>query len=181
MERFVIISGCSGGGKSTLLAELARRGFATVPEPGRRIVGTETESGGSALPWINLKAFLDRAIALALADLEQAAALPGRVFFDRGLFDAASGLEALTGEPWIERLRLRERFGRVVFVTPPWPEIYVTDGERRHDFDAAQAEYERLLRDYPLHGFTTVELPRLPLAARADFISGYGPPAKIGP
>ncbi|HEU6442596.1 MAG TPA: ATPase, partial [Microvirga sp.] len=26
MERFVVISGCSGGGKSMLLAELARRG-----------------------------------------------------------------------------------------------------------------------------------------------------------
>ena len=38
MDRFIILSGCSGGGKSTLLAELARRGFATVEEPGRRIV-----------------------------------------------------------------------------------------------------------------------------------------------
>ena len=38
MNRFIILSGCSGGGKSTLLAELARRGFATVEEPGRRIV-----------------------------------------------------------------------------------------------------------------------------------------------
>ncbi|MGG2475815.1 AAA family ATPase, partial [Rhizobium sp. BR5] len=26
MDRFIILSGCSGGGKSTLLAELARRG-----------------------------------------------------------------------------------------------------------------------------------------------------------
>jgi predicted ATPase len=38
VDRFVVISGCSGGGKSTLLAELARRGHAVVEEPGRRIV-----------------------------------------------------------------------------------------------------------------------------------------------
>jgi predicted ATPase len=38
LDRFVVISGCSGGGKSTLLAELARRGYRTVEEPGRRIV-----------------------------------------------------------------------------------------------------------------------------------------------
>ncbi|MPT22826.1 MAG: ATPase, partial [Starkeya sp.] len=41
MDRFVVISGCSGGGKSTLLTELARRGFAVVEEPGRRIVAEE--------------------------------------------------------------------------------------------------------------------------------------------
>src|SRR5690606_27766766 len=51
LRNFVIISGCSGGGKSSILAELDRRGHATVPEPGRRIVEEETSSGGSALPW----------------------------------------------------------------------------------------------------------------------------------
>jgi predicted ATPase len=34
MNRFVVISGCSGGGKSTLLAELAARGFAWWRSPG---------------------------------------------------------------------------------------------------------------------------------------------------
>ncbi|WP_273069065.1 AAA family ATPase [Thioclava marina] len=32
----VVLSGCSGGGKSTLLAELASRGFETVEEPAGR-------------------------------------------------------------------------------------------------------------------------------------------------
>ena len=38
LNRLVAISGCSGGVKSTLLVELACRGFATVEEPGRRIM-----------------------------------------------------------------------------------------------------------------------------------------------
>jgi predicted ATPase len=38
MERFVVISGCSGGGKSTLLKELAKRDHDVIDEPGRRIV-----------------------------------------------------------------------------------------------------------------------------------------------
>jgi predicted ATPase len=33
-ERFVVISGCSGGGKSALLSELSERGHAVVEEPG---------------------------------------------------------------------------------------------------------------------------------------------------
>jgi len=61
MERFIVISGCSGGGKSTLLSELKRRGHAVVDEPGRRIIAEEMGSGGQALPWVDLAAFAERA------------------------------------------------------------------------------------------------------------------------
>ena len=50
LSRFVLISGCSGGGKSTSLDELARRGHQTGLEPGRRIVHDELARGGTALP-----------------------------------------------------------------------------------------------------------------------------------
>jgi predicted ATPase len=63
-----VISGCSSGGKSTLLAGLGRRGQVTVDEPGRRIVREELRRDGSALPWLDKIAFARRAIALALAD-----------------------------------------------------------------------------------------------------------------
>jgi predicted ATPase len=48
MDRFVAISGCSGGGKSTLLFELKRRGYAVVEEPGRRIIAEELSGSGQA-------------------------------------------------------------------------------------------------------------------------------------
>jgi predicted ATPase len=63
-----VISDCSGGGKSTLLTELGRRGYTTVEEPGRRIVREEMLGNGLALPWVNETAFARRAITLALAD-----------------------------------------------------------------------------------------------------------------
>jgi len=50
MSDFFVISGCSGGGKSSLLAELARRDFATIEEPGRRVVREELASDGEAVP-----------------------------------------------------------------------------------------------------------------------------------
>ncbi len=77
MERFVVVSGCSGGGKSTLLAELGRRGHSVVEEPGRRIVRQELHDGGSALPWIDAAAFARRAVAMALEDRASAAVLSG--------------------------------------------------------------------------------------------------------
>ena len=172
MDRFVIISGCSGGGKSTLLAELARRGHATVEEPGRRIVRQELRGDGAALPWVNGTAFVCRAIAMALADLAAAERLEGWVFFDRGLIDAAAGLEHLTGEPALATLGHSRRFHRRVFLTPPWPEIYETDQERRHTLDAAIPEYRRLLETYPALGYAVTILPRIGVAERADFVLG---------
>ncbi|WP_394762364.1 AAA family ATPase [Phenylobacterium sp.] len=171
MDRFVVITGCSGGGKSTLLEELARRGYATVEEPGRRIVREELARGGQALPWIDGGvAFLRRAIEMALADRAAAQSLQGWVFFDRGLIDAASGVTLLTGEPALTTLGHAHRYNRRVFMTPPWPEIYVTDPERRHGLSDAEPEYHRLLAEYPTLGYAPVVLPKVSVADRADLI-----------
>jgi predicted ATPase len=170
LDRFVVISGCSGGGKSTLLAELARRGYRTVEEPGRRIVGRELRTGGQALPWIDLGAFARSAIALAREDRARAEGQTGLVFFDRGLIDAAAALAHATGEEPAQFLRTSERYYRTVFLAPPWPEIYVTDPERRHGFDEAVAEYARLQEVYADLGYESVVLPKIGVAERADFI-----------
>lgn len=169
-DRFILLSGCSGGGKSTLLAELARRGHATVPEPGRRIVAAELENGGGALPWLDLAAFARRAIALALADRAAAAALPGPVFFDRGLVDAAAALEHATGEPVLAPLGRAHRYHPTVFLTPPWPELRSEDPQRRQRPGEAEAEYARLLRAYAALGYRRVVLPKCSVAARAGLL-----------
>ena len=58
-SRFVLISRCSGGGKSTLLAELRARGYPVVEEPGRRIIaeGSPREivsaSGSKTAPYLS--------------------------------------------------------------------------------------------------------------------------------
>ena len=171
MERFVVISGCSGGGKSTLLAELAKRGHAVVDEPGRRIVKDELQREGAALPWVNGTAFARRAIEMALADRVAASRLEGWVFFDRGLVDAAAALQHLTGEPALATLGGAHRYHRRVFITPPWPEIYVEDAERHHGFDAAVAEHERLVEAYASLGYKVVMLPKIGTAQRVDFIT----------
>jgi predicted ATPase len=172
MPPFVIISGCSGGGKSTLLAELARRGFATVEEPGRRIVAEEMRTGGTALPWVDAGAFARRAVEVALADRAAAPESGSWVFFDRGLVDAASALQAITGALVLRPLTEAHRYHARVFLAPPWPEIYLTDAERRHGMEAAIAEYERLCRDYPALGYAVDILPKAGVGERADYVLG---------
>jgi predicted ATPase len=169
MERFVIISGCSGGGKSTLLTELKRRGHAIVEEPGRRIIAEELKGAGTALPWVDLAAFARRAIAMSQDDRSTAAKTQGLVFFDRGLIDAAVALEHATRMPVIKNYA-SERYNQRVFVTPPWPEIYVNDADRRHDFDEAVAEYERLIVAFSSLNYEVDVLPKVAVADRADIV-----------
>jgi predicted ATPase len=169
-RRHVILSGCSGGGKSILLAELRRRGFETVEEPGRRIVAEEQRSMGAALPWVDLEAFAQRAIALSLADRLRVAESCGWVFFDRGLIDAAAALDHAAGVPLAETLRGHARFYPKVFLTPPWPEIYRTDGERQQDLAEGVREYDRLCDAYVRLGYDAVILPKTDVGSRADFV-----------
>ena len=119
VRRFFIISGCSGGGKSSLIAELARHGFAAIEEPGRRVVREELASGGNALPWIDAVAFVQQITAIAQADFEAARTLPGPVFFDRGLIDAAVARDHLSGEAALTELAARYRYASPVFLAPP--------------------------------------------------------------
>lgn len=170
MARFFVISGCSGGGKSTLLAELAHRRFTTIEEPGRRVVREELAAGGDALPWVDVIAFVHRISAIAQANYEAARTLPGPVFFDRGLIDAAVALEHLTGEKVLDDLAARYRYSSPVFLAPPWPELFASDTERRHDFASAVAEYDRLAAAYPALGYEVIPLPKVSIPERLAFV-----------
>jgi len=167
----IVISGCSAGGKSTLLAELARRGHRTFAEPGRDIVKAELASGGEALPWTNPQHFAERCIALAIEHIK-ASQSETRAFFDRSLIDAVSALEHLNLPipEAAQRALEANPYARRVFMAPPWPELFATDTERRHTFEDAKAEFDRLLTSYEIHGHDIVLIPKQPVDQRADFI-----------
>lgn len=167
----IVISGCSGGGKSTLLAELARRGHCTFAEPGRDIVKAELASGGDALPWLNPRRFAERCIARAIDHIKASENEP-RAFFDRSLIDAVSALEhmELPVPDTARRALGTNPYAHRVFMAPPWPELFTADTERRHAFEDSKAEYDRLLVSYKNLGHEIVLIPRQPVDQRADFI-----------
>jgi predicted ATPase len=168
VTRRIVISGCSGGGKSTILAALAAQGFQTCPEPGRRIVQEERATGGTALPWVDAAAFATRAVAIAIAD--HAAAGLGITFFDRSLIDAVTWFERnatpLPGQDLVAQFR----YEATVFLTPSWPAIYATDPDRQHGLADAVAEFDSLLESYPAKGYGVAIIPHGPVADRVAWI-----------
>lgn len=166
----VVLSGCSGGGKSTLLTELAQRGYTTFEEPGREIVRSEVRTGGTALPHINPEAFAMRCIEKAIEYFEDAP-LDQWSFCDRSVIDALSSLEYIgCMSPQRSDIAHAHRYAGIVFMTPPWPEIFETDAERTHGFEEAVAEYRRLCNSYPAYGYQTLLVPKAPVPERADFV-----------
>jgi predicted ATPase len=171
-ERFVVISGCSGGGKSSLLAELAARGFRTFAEPGRQIVKEQTATGGTALPYVDDRAFGELCVSRTMNRMIEAADADAYVFFDRSLLDPISHFDRMEREAPAHWTRAAQifRFNRIVFLVPPWPEIFANDAERKHSFEEALAQYEALPRTYERFGYTPIIVPKAPVAERADFI-----------
>ncbi len=164
MTRHIVLSGCSGGGKSTLLAELAKRRYATVPEPGRRVIAEGIR------PWENITRFITRCIELAIADYE--ASVGDVIFYDRSVLDALIWFDR-TGQPLpaqFAALAQEIRYHPVVFLTPPWPEIYVQDADRQHGYKEALAEYHALCDRLPEYGYKIADIPKAPVAERADWI-----------
>lgn len=168
----ILLTGCSGGGKSTLLAALARRGYATFEEAGREIVREETAAGGRGLPWLDMDRFVDLMLARASAQFAAARAEPGPVFLDRGVIEVFAWYRRTCRMPPapVEAAARSLRYGEPVFLAPPWPEIFAGDAERRHDLGAATAEYEAIVAALAELGYRTVELPRIDVEARADFV-----------
>ena len=170
INKFILITGCSGGGKSTLLSALADRGYSTVAEPGRRIVSEELAGHGAALPWVNPRAFAERAVRVAQSDLGKAQHTEGLTFFDRGLIDAALALEHSGGSSASEILGNSRTYSRRIFVVPPWEAIFANDPERRHSFAAAVEEHTRIIQALDRLGYEIYELPRVSVFERVQIV-----------
>ncbi|MCE8459531.1 AAA family ATPase, partial [Rhodovulum sulfidophilum] len=71
---FFVVTGGPGAGKTSLITELARRGFHTIPESGRAIIREEMQSDGDALPWADRTAYAERMLQRDLRSYEDAQA-----------------------------------------------------------------------------------------------------------
>jgi predicted ATPase len=169
---FHVITGCSGGGKSSIIEALKAKEHVCVGEAGRQIVKEEVESGGNRTPWQDAVKFRDLLFARYKSLYEQFIDQTVPVFFDRGIPEVLSASRLLdtpiSEEHW--RAAKQYRYAHKVFVAPPWPELFQKDDERKHTLEDALKEYPLTLGAYRECGYELVELPRLPVADRVEFI-----------
>ncbi|MCZ6643915.1 MAG: AAA family ATPase [Gammaproteobacteria bacterium] len=170
-DSLIVISGCSGGGKSTLIRELANRGYDAQPEAGRQIVKEQMHIGGDAVPWTDRAKFTELCVSRSMYLYNNARPSGKPAVFDRSIIEFASGFAALglaVPQSLAEAVK-RYRYAKRVFFAPPWEALFVNDEERRHSFAAAQAEYESLIRGYQSYDYEIVVIPKTSVSERADF------------
>lgn len=168
---YVILTGGPGGGKTTLIEALQRQGYPCVGEVGRAVIQEQVESGGDALPWADKEKFKQKMFEAQLKAY-QTSHDEKVVFFDRGLLDtlAYAKLEGLEITDEMVRLGQETRFHSMVFITPPWKEIYQNDEERKQDFEEAIRTYEHMVAIYQEYDYTVVDFPKDTVEKRISFM-----------
>lgn len=171
-DRFFVLTGGPGAGKTTLIEALRAEGFATTEEAGRAVIREEMQAGGEALPWADRERFAGRMFERELASYRQAEREGDAVFFDRGLPDTLGylRLEGLPVPAWMEEEAWRLRYNARVFVAPPWKAIYGRDEERRQSWQVAVRTHDTMLRTYADFGYEPIELPLVSVPERVAFV-----------
>ena len=168
---YTVITGGPGAGKTTLIEQLAAKGFACVAESGRAIIKDQSAIGGPGLPWESVELFAELMLSRDLRAHRESAALDSAVFFDRGIVDTIGYLR-LEGRPvpgHFDTAARRLRYRRV-FIAPFWPEIYTADAQRKQTPDVARATHDAISAAYREYGYRPVELPPATVEERVEFV-----------
>ena len=167
----VIFTGGPGSGKTSVIDLLCQMGYQSAPEVGRKVIQAQVKSQGSALPWLDKKAFRDEMVLEEINNYRNFGDTE-ITFYDRSIIDSY-GYSMLEHIPVSELLFAKcdeLDYCRIVFIFPPWEEIYENDTERKQDFNEAVATYHEMVSAYTKFGYDLIEVPKISVKERAQFI-----------
>lgn len=167
-----IITGGPGSGKTSVIEALSRLGYTTFPEVSRKLIRQQMLLEHGVLPWKNMNDFARLALAEMRQQYHDACNRSELCFFDRGIPDIIGYLHfsGLTLTSEISEAAASCRYAPVVFICPPWAEIYINDPERPQTFEDAWDLYHHIRNAYETLQYTVVEIPKDIVSTRSEFI-----------
>ena len=173
LKKRIILTGGPGTGKTSIINELIKEGFGCFEEISREIIRDEMAQGSRVLPWDDLMAFSQKVIDGRIEQYNNA--IDGISFYDRSVYDSIAYLhldkiEVL--DEW-DALGKELTFSKDVFITPPWKEIFHQDNERKESLAQLTLLHETLIRTYEEYGYNLIEVPKLSIKERVQFILNH--------
>ena len=156
-------------GKTTMIDELARRGYATIPEAARQIIQEEQQKQCGVLPWTDLVGF-QYAVLKRQSDLERSIeqAEEEVVFLDRAIDGIAyCRLNNVKVPDVLLSFAQKNRYDGV-FVLDQLP--YKQDAERREDEVFAAKIHVFIKEAYVDAGYALIEVPVLSVKDRVEYV-----------
>jgi len=163
-----VVTGGPSSGKTTLVDEMAKLGYATCPEPARTYIDRQIATG-KTLPEISrdMAKYQNEILKTAL-EIRESAPKNKIVFFDRSVCDLTAynefyGLDA--SEP---RRRCGEiRYGKIFFLEQL---EFTPDYARVEDRETARKLSAAIKKVYRGLGYEIISLPPAPLAERVKTV-----------
>jgi predicted ATPase len=167
----IIITGGPGFGKTSIITELETRNYTCVHEVARSIIKEQIDAGGDVLPWKDLKKFSDLLLERRVQQFHETVG-ENYIFFDRGIPDIVAYMQQNSiNVPNLYLGKLNECiYYPIVFIVPPWKDIYKNDNERKELYETAANVHDYIVDTYNAFGYKIVILPKVSVQQRADFI-----------
>lgn len=170
-KQIYVITGGPGFGKTLLVEEMKQSGYQCSGEFARDLIIKQQESGGDILPWKNAKLFQQNILQKRIAFFDS---VPegSFAFADRGIPDqlAFARYRGFGTPEILNECSLKYRYAPNVFVTPPWPEIFINDTIRSETYEEALRIHEFIVETYIGLNYQIVELPLLPVKQRMEYL-----------
>jgi predicted ATPase len=175
MQNKIVITGGPGTGKTTIIEELASRGYQCMPEISREITEMARKNGIEQLFLKNPILFSEMLLEGRENQYKIAEKIEkDLIFFDRGIPDVHAYMNYISIDypPIYIEKSLKYQYQNI-FITPPWQEIYITDHERYEDFEQSLAIFNHLRKTYEKLGYQLIEVPVGTIDFRTDYILDY--------
>ncbi|MCH4822960.1 ATP-binding protein [Gramella lutea] len=168
----IVITGGPGTGKSSIIHKLEDKGEKCLHEISRQVTLEAQKEGIDQLFLENPLLFSEKLLEGRLNQYHEANALNSdHIFMDRGLPDVVAYMDYFnTNYPDIFDHTCTNHRYELIFILPPWKEIYKSDNERYESFEEALKISSYLYSTYRRYGYDPIEVPKLTVEERTDFI-----------
>ncbi len=170
-KQIYVITGGPGFGKTDLIDRLRKLGYLCSDEFAREIIEVQQKCGGEILPWKNGRLFQQEVLSKRIAFYDSVPA-QSIAFADRGIPDqlAFARYKGFSTSVVLSESVLTYRYAPIVFVTPPWPEIYTNDAIRTESYEDAFLIHKSILDTYTELNYQIIHLPLVAVEQRSEFI-----------